>query len=51
MTDPNGIEKRLGVADVFGMDDQFSDREAVALTNSEMLIVNKEDFCRMTEGG
>ncbi|MCI5178722.1 MAG: hypothetical protein D3911_05255 [Candidatus Electrothrix sp. AW3_4] len=51
LTDPNGIEKRLGVADVFGMDDQFSDREAVALTNSEMLIVNKEDFCRMTEGG
>ncbi|XOF33590.1 MAG: ABC transporter substrate-binding protein [Candidatus Electrothrix sp. YB6] len=49
LTGSDGQEKRLGVADVFGMDDLPEHTTATAVTDSEMLTVRKEDFRAVTE--
>ncbi|MCI5146211.1 MAG: hypothetical protein D3923_11945, partial [Candidatus Electrothrix sp. AR3] len=47
---PNSLEKRLGVAEVFALEDDITaDTVATAVTDTEVLIVIKEDFLAATE--
>ncbi|MCI5221824.1 MAG: hypothetical protein D3924_03920 [Candidatus Electrothrix sp. AR4] len=49
---PNSLEKRLGVAEVFAMDDESAaDAVATALTQTEVLVVKREDFLAASEIG
>jgi small-conductance mechanosensitive channel len=45
----DGQEKRLGVADVFGLDDQSACATLTAITDSELLTVKKEKLPAFTE--
>lgn len=50
LSDSEGQEKRLAVADVFGMDDLPEHTAVTAITDSELLSVRKDDFRTVTEG-